>query len=123
MPDSVRKIQVRRENVPTAPPSPVTATITHAKMSTTVVRTAVARFELTPVTPSFASTAVAAANTADNKDQASQEFLIGSTLIAMIEAREAKRQPAQLGRGRARTLRSHRELFAVSSVSTKLSAL
>src|SRR4051794_38813189 len=45
---------------------------THANSNTTVVRMAVARFEFTPATPAFASTAVAPANKADNKDQPSQ---------------------------------------------------
>jgi len=41
------------------------------KITTTEVRTAVARLASTPATPIFARIAVAAANTADSKDQAS----------------------------------------------------
>ena len=50
----------------------VATTMSHANKRTTEVRTAVATFELIPVTPTFARIAVAAAKSADNIDQASQ---------------------------------------------------
>ena len=50
----------------------VATTMSHANKRTTEVRTAVATFELIPVTPTFARIAVAAAKSADNIDQATQ---------------------------------------------------
>src|SRR4051812_46195011 len=70
----MRNVHVLRENAITAPASLVANTTIQAKTRTTVVRTAVATFELTPVTPILASTAVAAANAAESNDQPSQEF-------------------------------------------------
>jgi hypothetical protein len=48
----------------------VIKTITHAIITTTTVLIAVARFELTPSIPTFASIEVAAANIADNNANA-----------------------------------------------------
>ena len=49
--------------------------IAQVKRRITVVRIAVAKFESTPVTPIFASIAVAPAKSADSNDQVSQLFI------------------------------------------------
>lgn len=47
-----------------------------AMMSTTMVRSAVARFELTPSIPTFAKMEVSAANNADNNAKTSHKLLV-----------------------------------------------
>ena len=71
-PDSARTSHVRRDNPSTAFVGQVTSATPHANTSTTDVRTAVARFESTPDTPTLARMAVSPANNAANSDQKSQ---------------------------------------------------
>lgn len=72
MPDRTRKVQVRLDNVWSDAALVVAKAMLQVKTSTTVVRMAVARFELTPDTPTFAKIAVAPAKKADNKAQTNQ---------------------------------------------------
>ena len=72
MPESERKSQVRPLNSNTSAGLVVMKAMPQAKNRITVVRTAVARFESTPVTPTLASTAVTPANNAESNDQWTQ---------------------------------------------------
>ena len=65
-PESPRNSQLRPEMFRTPPISPVSNTIPQAITSTTMVRMAVARLELTPAIPILARMDVSAANTADS---------------------------------------------------------
>ena len=74
-PESVRNSQVRGDGMWKLPSDRVAKAIAQASNTTTLVRTAVAKFESTPATPSFAKIAVAAANSADNSAQKSHVML------------------------------------------------
>ena len=70
-PERMRKSQVLGETAPRVCWEPTRKTIPQAKRATTTVRRAVARWELTSLTPILASTAVRPANPAEAKAQAS----------------------------------------------------
>src|SRR5277367_5053531 len=56
----------------------------HANTTTTEVRTAVATFASTPLTPSFARIAVAAANRAESRDHVSQVIVLKISPCAIL---------------------------------------
>ncbi len=72
MPESPRKSNVWFESRGISRWTPVANTIPQAKTRTTTVRMAVARFELTSLTPTLARMAVAAAAMAESTAKASQ---------------------------------------------------
>lgn len=63
----MRNSQLRGSSAPTAPLEPATQTIAQPKSATTMVRRAVARWELTPSMPSLAKTAVTPAKNVEAK--------------------------------------------------------
>ena len=74
-PDSARNSHVRLGSCVTARSGVVASATPHANTSTTVVRTAVARLESTPVTPIFAKIAVNPPNSAESNAHVSQLML------------------------------------------------
>src|SRR5476649_501322 len=85
MPDSARKSQVWRERVASAPRGTTASAIAQVNASTTVVRIAVARLELTPSTPILARTAVMPAKKAERRAQAIQVMAASSRLPCRVE--------------------------------------
>src|SRR6185503_13451329 len=73
MADKIRKSQLLRDSPVTSFACPLYSTIPQVINSTTPVRTAVARSELTSFNPALANIAVRAAKTADNNAYASQD--------------------------------------------------
>src|SRR5260370_20285755 len=73
----MRKIQVCFPIEPNSAPFVVKAAINQLKKRITLVRIAVARFELMPVTPIFAKTAVTPANSAERSAQISHSICYG----------------------------------------------
>src|SRR5262249_35030272 len=71
-PDAARNASVRALSLGISRCSPVASTIAQANASTTAVRSAVARFDGTPSTPSLARIAVAPAKAADKSANTSQ---------------------------------------------------
>src|SRR5262249_30881216 len=80
-PESVRNSQALPGNSASAPVPVVTSATPQAKTRTTVVRTAVARFELMPSTPTLARIAVSPAQTAD-KIAHDTQLMLGSSLFS-----------------------------------------
>src|SRR6266446_909690 len=73
----MRKIQVCFPIEPYSAPFVVKAAINQLKKRITLVRIAVARFELMPVTPIFAKRAVTPANSAERSAQISHSICYG----------------------------------------------
>src|ERR1700728_523316 len=86
MPDAMRKSQLRRSMCNIAECDPRLSAINQLKMTTTVVRIAVAKFGSTLDTPSFASSAVAAAKIAERRDHTNQVITVtlqGITIVSI----------------------------------------
>ena len=67
MPEIIKKMIFCLDKVDIPFASPLASTIPHATIKIMMVRIAVARFELTPVIPTFANMAVSDANKAESK--------------------------------------------------------
>ncbi len=89
MPERIRKISDGKDNEKFFS-VPLVKTILQAKIKITTVRMAVARLELTSLTPILAKIAVKAAKKADNKENISQFIIVNYNIIKIFKTIKLK---------------------------------